>query len=127
MGKRMIKSLQFIPETNQIQIDYFNLLCFTKKHLISLNQISSLEKKLKYDSTVQYKISEEAKFHTKHISTYGTGRWNNKSLLPFMLDNQQNLPVYLQEVEKDLQNSLNEKQQISQKDQEYQNEKNQIN
>ena len=83
LGKRIVKSIFYLPKEEIFEINYFNLMCFDKTVKVPLKNIKKLEKKRRFDSTIQYEILDHPKY--KLFSTRGTGLWLNKHLMEIIL------------------------------------------
>ena len=83
MGKRIIKSIYYLPADKIFEINYFSLLCFNKTLRVPLENIKKLEKKRRFDSTIEYEITGFKKYNL--LSTKGTGLWINKKLIEVLI------------------------------------------
>jgi len=79
MGRRIIKSIYYLPTEEIFEINYFSWLCFNKPLRVPVKNIKRLEKKRRFDSTIEYQNVENTKY--KLLSTKGTGVWINKHLI----------------------------------------------
>lgn len=84
MGKRIVKSIYFLPAERQFEINYFSLLCFNKTVKAPLEAVKKLEKRRRFDSTIEYELLGIPKYQL--MSTRGTGVWVNKNLMEILLN-----------------------------------------
>jgi hypothetical protein len=52
MGRRLVKSIYYIPKENKFELNFFNFFCFNKRVIYKPEEIGFLQKKLRFDSTV---------------------------------------------------------------------------
>ena len=88
MGKRIVKSIYYLPQENKFQINYFSLLCLDKPVYVDPSFIKRIEKPRRFDSTILFEITDpKVKDSHQFISSKGTGLWINKSLFEYIIDN----------------------------------------
>ena len=90
MGRRLVKTIYYIPESNRFEVNFFSLFCFNKTLSISPEQIYANAQPLKIDSTSRHIVkSDIRKFKNyKYISTYGTGKWRSRPLFEYLISKQ---------------------------------------
>ena len=79
LGKRVVKSIYYLPKEESFEINYFSLMCFNKTINVPIKNIQKLEKKRRFDSTIEYENVDHPKY--KLLSTRGTGMWINRHLV----------------------------------------------
>lgn len=84
MGRRIIKSIYYLPAEESFEINYFNWFCFNKALIVPLQNVKKLDKKRRFDSTIEYENINHQKY--KLLSTRGTGLWINKNLIPALIN-----------------------------------------
>lgn len=51
MGKRIIKTISYIPKDNSLELQFLSLFCRTKSYNIPIKNLVPLKEKLRFDST----------------------------------------------------------------------------
>ncbi|KAL4507062.1 hypothetical protein ABPG72_001855 [Tetrahymena utriculariae] len=84
MGKRYLKSINYLPKTNQFEFNFYGFICQDKPYKVELNEVFRVQRKL-LDQTVQFQIQNKNCPHT-FFSSKGTGWWSNKKLFEYIVD-----------------------------------------
>lgn len=85
MGQRLVKNIYWDPLKNKIQLDYFTLFCRDKPIYVDPKKIRHIQKPRRFDSTVQYEITEPI-IPNKLFATRGTGTWSNKEIFEYIIE-----------------------------------------
>ncbi len=80
MGRRIVKSIYFLPQSREVEINFFSLFCFNRKVLLPLSDVRRIQKKPRFDSTIEYEYKKQGGDKYQHFSTRGTGVWVNRSI-----------------------------------------------
>ena len=80
MGKRIVKSIYFLPQSREVEINFFSLFCFNRKMLLPLSDVRKIQKKPRFDSTIEYEYKKIGGDKYQHFSTRGTGVWVNRNI-----------------------------------------------
>lgn len=84
MGRRIVKSIHYLPQENKFEINFFSLFCRNKCLIIDESNLVKIEGKKKFDSSVEMRILNNKKYN--FISTKGTGLFLNRKFFEYMIE-----------------------------------------
>ena len=84
MGRRIVKSIHYLPQENKFEMNFFSLFCRNKSLIIDESNLVKIEGKRKFDNTVEMRILNNKKYN--FISTKGTGLFLNRKFFEYMVE-----------------------------------------
>lgn len=84
MGKRLIKTIYWLPKENKFELNYFSFFGFNKPIIVSPGQLTKLPKPRRFDSTIVWEMKHKPK-GIQLLSTKGTGRWIDKDIFEYII------------------------------------------
>mgnify|MGYP001452990929 CR=1 FL=1 len=88
MGKRLIKTIYWLPKENKFEINYFSFFGFSKPIKVSPSDIIPIQKPKRFDTTIVWELKNKPEGY-QYFSTKGTGAWANKELFEYIVTNTQ--------------------------------------